>query len=93
MSQEPEPPTPGQHLATTSHGGRFWEVYLEFEEAARHTDSYRARLAFLPADQNDGEEVLRTIWVIIEPSYEEAMHKARGFEEHQFQAFLRSVLP
>ena len=88
-----ERPSAGQHLATISHEGRFWDIYLEFDEDLRRPGSHRGSLAFSPADRGEGEEVLRTIPVIIEPSYEEAMRKARGLAEHQLVGFLRSLLP
>jgi D-serine deaminase-like pyridoxal phosphate-dependent protein len=96
-----EPPTPpaekrpssGQHLATISHEGRFWDVYLEFDEDLRRPGAYRGSLAFSPADRAEGEAVLRTAAVIIESSYEAALERAHGLESHQFAAFLRSVLP
>lgn len=83
----------GQHLATVSHAGRFWDVYLEFDNDPRKQDAYRAILAFSAADRAEGEGVLRTIPVIIEPSYEEAVRRARALEDHQLAAFLRSLLP
>lgn len=86
-------PSHGQHLATISHDGRFWDVYLEFEDDPRRPDAYRGLLAYSAADRNEGEETLRTIPVIIETSYEEAVRRARGMEDHQLVAFLRSVLP
>ncbi len=86
-------PSSGQHLATISHEGRFWDLYLEFDEDLRRPGSYRGNLAFSPADRTEGEDVLRTIALIIEPSYDEAMKKARGIDEHQLSAFLRSLLP
>ncbi|TVR55743.1 MAG: hypothetical protein EA421_05595 [Gemmatimonadales bacterium] len=86
-------PSTGQHLATVSHVGRFWDVYLEFEDDPRHMDRYRALLAYSAADRAEGEETLRTIPIIVEPSYEEAVHKARRLEDHQLVAFLRSMLP
>ena len=86
-------PSTGQHLATVSHEGRFWDIYLEFDEDLRRPGSYRGSLAFSAADRSEGEDVLRTTAVIIEPSYEEAVAKARGLEEHQLVAFLRSLLP
>ncbi len=86
-------PSTGQHLATISHAGRFWDVYLEFDDDPRRQDSYRAILAFSAADRNEGEGVYRTIPVIIEPSYEEAVRRARVLEDHQLAAFLRSLLP
>jgi len=93
MTQEHDAPSPGQHLASISHDGRFWDVYLEFDESPRNSHSYRALLAFSPADRNEGEEVMRTTGVIVEPSYEEAVHKARQLNDHQLKAFLRSLLP
>jgi hypothetical protein len=86
-------PSTGQHLATVSHVGRFWDVYLEFEENPRYADRYRALLAYSPADRAEGEETLRTVPVIVEPSYEEAVRRARSLEDHQLVAFLRSLLP
>jgi len=93
MAADAESPSHGQHLATVSHDGRFWDVYLEFEDDPRRPDSYRALLAYSPADRNEGEETLRTIAVIIEPSYEEAIRRARQLDDHQLVAFLRSLLP
>jgi hypothetical protein len=86
-------PSHGQHLATVSHDGRFWDVYLEFEDDPRRPDTYRALLAYSPADRNEGEETLRTAPIILEPSYEEAVRKAQHLESHQLTAFLRSLLP
>jgi hypothetical protein len=86
-------PSSGQHLATVSHVGRFWDVYLEFEENPRHLNRHRALLAYSPADRSEGEETLRTIPIIVEPSYEEAIHKARNLDDLQLVAFLRSLLP
>ena len=88
-----DPPSAGQHLATISHSGRFWDVYLEFDDDFRRPESYRALLAYSPADRAEGEELLRTIPVIVEASYEEAVRRARALEEHQLVAFLRSLLP
>jgi hypothetical protein len=87
------PPSSGQHLATISHDGRFWDVYLEFDDDLRRPDAFRALLAYSPADRGDGETMLRTIPIIIEPSYEEAVRRARELESHQLIAFLRSLLP
>ncbi len=87
------PPSQGRHLATIGHSGRLWDVYLEFEDDPRRPDSYRAALSYSPADRNEGERPLRTIPVIIEPSYEEAVRRARALEDHQLVAFLRSLLP
>lgn len=89
----PPPPSSGHHLATISHEGRFWDVYLEFEEDPRRPTSFRALLCFFPGDPGDEEEASRTTIIIIENSYEEAMSKARGLDERQLQGLLRSVLP
>ncbi len=86
-------PSSGQHLATISHEGRFWDVYLEFDEDLRRPGSYRGNLAFSAADRAEGESVLRTTAVIIEASYEEAVRKAHDLDEHQLSSFLRSLLP
>ena len=86
-------PSPGRHLASISHDGRFWDVYLEFEDDVRRPDAYRALLAYSPADRAEGEPIRRTIPVIIENSMEEAVRRARRLEEHQLVAFLRSLLP
>ena len=32
------PPSSGHHLATISHDGRFWDVYIEFEDDPRRPD-------------------------------------------------------
>lgn len=95
MTQSPSDnrPSAGQHLATVSHDGRFWEVYLEFEDTPRGTDRYRALLAFSPVDRAEGELTIRTIPLLIEDSYEEVVQRARRLEEHHFTAMLRSLLP
>ena len=89
----PEPPSSGPHLASVSHAGRFWDVYVEFADDPRRPNAYRALLCFSPADRNDGEQPLRTTAIIVEPSYEEALARARALEEHQLVALLRSCLP
>jgi len=89
----PTPPSSGQHLATVSHAGRFWDVYLEFQDDPRRPDAFRGLLAYSPADRAEGEKLLRTIPIIIESSYEEAVRRARDLEDHQLIAFLRSLLP
>ena len=84
---------PAEHLATISHEGRFWEVYLEFQDDAPESAAARARLRFDAADANEGEPVVRTATIIIEPSFDQAMRKARMFPDHQLVALLRSSLP
>jgi hypothetical protein len=90
---EPGPPSRGQHLATVSFQGRFWDVFLEFDDDPRRPEIYRGVLCFAPSDLNEGEQPLRTTAIIVEPSYEDAVRKARAFEERQLAGFLRSVLP
>ncbi len=89
----PPPPSSGHHLATISHEGRFWDVYLEFEDDHRRPETYRALLCYFPADPGDDEEAVRTAVIIIEDSYEEAMVKARELDDRHLQALLRSALP
>lgn len=89
----PPPQSSGQHLATIGHEGRFWDVYLEFEDDPRRPDTFRALLCYSPGDPGDEEEAVRTTVIIIEDSFEEAMVKARSLEDVQLQALLRSALP
>ena len=98
MTTPTDPPRPphrsnGQHLATISHDGRFWEVYLEFSDDPRRPSSYRGLLCFSPADNEGDEDARRTTTIIIEDSFEEAVRKARAFEDHELQGLLRSLLP
>lgn len=101
MTPEPtDPPPPGggpppedHHVATVSHDGRFWDVYLEFDDDPRHPETRRAALLFSPADRTEDEGVLRTIPLIIEPTYEQVLARARGLEDHELVGFLRSLLP
>lgn len=92
-AQQPPPPSQGQHVTTISHEGRFWDVYLEFDDDPRRPESYRALLCFSAADRNEGEEPVRTATIIIESSYEEAVAKARHFDDHHLSGLLRSALP
>ena len=86
-------PSTGHHLATLGHEGRFWDVYVEFDDDPRRTDSFGACLCFSPADGDDDTVPLRTTTILIEPSYEEVLYRARAFEDHQLVALLRSCLP
>jgi hypothetical protein len=96
--QTPDPmpapvPSSGALLATISHEGRFWDVFLEFKDDPRRPDSYRGLLCFTPVDNEMGEPPRRTTTIIIEDGYESAMEKAKALEEHQLQGLLRSLLP
>lgn len=93
MTQAGPRPSPGQHLRTLSHEGRFWDVYLEFEDSGRHTDHFRGLLAFVPIDQGEDAQPIRTISVLIETSYEGVLERARMLKAHQLEGFLRSLLP
>lgn len=83
---------PGQHLATISHDGRFWDVYLELEEPEHRGGDARGRLAFSAADDEDGD-TLRTAVIFLERSEDEILRRAREFEAHQLVNLLRSCMP
>ena len=92
---KPEPdltPPSGEHMTTISHEGRFWDTYLEFEDDPRRPNSFRARFVFSPGDPADDEGFTRTALVIIEDSYEEAIRKARSFDDRHLADMLRSAL-
>ncbi|MCH2470903.1 MAG: hypothetical protein MK486_12935 [Gemmatimonadetes bacterium] len=94
--QHPSAPgsVPGLHVATIAHRRRIWDAYLEFDDDPHRPDLYRARLRFDAADASDfvGKPV-RTTVIVIEQSYEEAVAKARSFDDRQLQGLLRSALP
>ncbi len=94
-SSSPAPLSNGQHLTTISHDGRFWEVYLEFQDDPRLPTSYRALLCFSPTTSAESEEesALRTTTILIEDSYETVLSKARALQDFQLQSLLRSLLP
>ena len=85
-------PGSGLHVATLVYDGRIWEAFLEFEDDPRRPIVYRGRLRFDPADGMPGR-VARTTVVIIEDSYQEAVHRTRGLDARQLEALLRSCLP
>jgi len=82
-----------EHLATISHDGSFWEVYLEFEGDLGVPTSYRGLLCFSPAASTGTASTWRTTTILIESSHEAVVSKARSFEDFQLQSLLRSVLP
>jgi hypothetical protein len=92
-SSNAEPLSNGEHVATISHDGGFWEVYLEFQNDPRVAASYRGLLCFFPAAGIGTGAVWRTTTILIEASYEEVLRKARAFQDFQLQSLLRSVLP
>lgn len=81
------------HLATLAFGGALWEVYLEFEADPRHPTSCRARIRFDPPTDDAVQRPTRTTVIIIEESYDQAVAKARTFDDRQLQGLLRSTLP
>lgn len=86
------PSESGSHLATISHDGRFWEVYLDFEDDHTHRTSHRGFLRFAPAD-GEAEDSVRTATILIEQTDQAVVAKARSLGDHMLVALLRSVLP
>lgn len=85
-------PRNAHHLATISHDGRFWEVYLELEEAQSHGESVRGRIAFFVADDS-GDAAVHTATIFIEETAQDVLARARDFKTHQLVALLRSARP
>jgi hypothetical protein len=81
------------HLATLTHEGRLWDAYLELDDDPQRPDSFRARLRFDSPHGGEAHGTYRTTVIIIEPSYEEAVARARALDPQQMQGLLRSVLP
>ncbi|MFP3947177.1 MAG: hypothetical protein ACOC8K_09745 [Gemmatimonadota bacterium] len=90
---DPSPSSWGHHITTISHEGRFWDVYLDFEDDPRHPDTFRGFLKFSAADAPEDDTPLGTATIIIENSFEEAVRTAQSFGDRQLAGFLRSVLP
>ena len=86
------PADSSSHLATISHDGRFWEVYLDFEVDPARSDSQRGFLRFSPAD-GQPEDSVRTATILIEETGEQVVRKAKGMGDHMLVALLRSALP
>jgi hypothetical protein len=90
-------PTPdaeaGLHVATIAHEGLIWDAYLDFENDLHRPTVYRGRLRFEPPSGDDSPESTHTTVIIIEESYEEAVAKARSFDDRQLKGLLRSTLP
>jgi hypothetical protein len=82
----------GMHLATFAHEGLLWDAYLDFEDDPRQR-TYRARLRFNRAGADGAPKVTETTVIIIEDSYDEAVAKARAFDDRQLEGLLRSTLP
>ena len=84
---------PGLHIATIAHEGLIWDAYLDFENDLHNPTSYRGKLRFEPPTGDGGPAPTATTVIIIEDSYEEAVAKARRFDDRQLQGLLRSALP
>jgi len=94
--QHPSAPgsVPGLHVATIAYRRRIWDAYLEFDDDPHRPDLYRARLRFDAADSDESAaDPIRTTVIIIEQSYEDAVAKARSFDDRQLEGLLRSTLP
>lgn len=85
--------SPGLHVATITHAGHIWDTYLEFEDDPRRPESFRARLRFDRAGTVGPAPSTRTTVIIVEHSYEEALRRARSFDDRQLESLLRSSLP
>jgi len=83
----------GLHVATLAHDGLIWDAYLDFENDLHRPTIYRGRLRFEPPSGDDTPGSTQTTVIIIEESYEEAVAKARGFDDRQLKGLLRSTLP
>ena len=86
-------PSGGVHLATIAHEGHLWDAYLDFEGDPHRPISFRARIRFEPPPGDDGLESTSTAVIIIQDSYEEAVARARAFDDRQLAGLLRSALP
>jgi hypothetical protein len=86
-------PDRGIHVATIAHKGRIWDAFLEFDGDPHRPEVYRARLRFEPTNPSDGETATTTGVLIIEGSYDEALAKARSFDDRELSGLLRSALP
>lgn len=96
LSKRASDSAPELHIATIAHEGLIWDAYLEFEDDPRRPTSHRAKLRFEPPTseaEDGGPPSAETTVIIIEDSYEEAVAKARSFDDRQLQGLLRSALP
>jgi len=96
MSPQPQPDqdaAPGLHVATIAHEGVIWDAYLDFQNDLHRPTTYRGSIRFEPPTGQDGLATAQTAVIIIEDSYEEAVAKARSFDDRALQGLLRSALP
>jgi hypothetical protein len=95
MSAGPHPRSeriPSQHIGTIAHEGLLWDAYLEFDDDPKQPHSFRGRVCFTQAGGDGAAAAAETTVIIIEESYEEAVAKARSFDERGLQGLLRSAL-
>lgn len=85
-------PRNSHHLATISHDGRFWDAYLELEEAQGRGGPTRGRIAFSVAGEAETDP-LRTTTIFVEESPQAVLDRARDFKTHQLAGLLRSCAP
>jgi hypothetical protein len=93
MTLTPSNPRHGVHVATIAHQGSIWDVYLDLEGHVHPPTAHRASLRFEPPTGSEEQRSASTTVLIIEDSYEEAIAKARSFDDRQLQGLLRSALP
>jgi len=93
MTLTPSNPRHGVHVATIAHQGSIWDVYLDLEGHVHPATAHRASLRFEPPTGSEEQRSASTTVLIIEDSYEEAIAKARSFDDRQLQGLLRSALP
>ena len=93
MTLTPSNPRQGVHVATIAHQGSIWDVYLDLEGHVHPATAHRASLRFEPPTGSEEQRSASTTVLIIEDSYEEAIAKARSFDDRQLQGLLRSALP
>ena len=79
------------HLATITHEGRFWDVYVEAMPQASPRDPVRGRLLFSAADQQ--AEPVHTAPIFVEQSMDQILARARELGSHRMVALLRSCMP
>jgi hypothetical protein len=83
-------PRNSHHLATISHGGLFWDAYLDIEDPQEHP--VRGRISFSAAG-DPGIEPVRTATIFLEETAQAVLGRARDFKTHQLVALLRSCMP
>ncbi len=85
-------PRNAHHLATISYDGRFWDAYLELQDAQTPDSPARGRIAFSAANEGDPDSV-HTTTIFIENTPQDVLTRARDFKTHQLVALLRSAIP